>query len=68
MKSVVRVDVDLSLPVRSRVAGVLSLPPFRIILSQVGTLVASGIMKTVAPAMVNALLKDYNSRKHNFDC
>ena len=59
--------MDLSLPVRSRVAAVLSLPPFRIILSQIGTLVASGIMKAVAPAMVNALLKDYNSRKQLFD-
>ena len=63
VRSAVTVAVDLNLPVRGSAAAVLSLYPLRVIIAQVGALIASAIMRSLAPIFVEALVRDYEKRK-----
>jgi len=64
LESNVVVNIDLNLPIKGNVAAVVTLFPLKVLIAQIGSLVASSIMKILAPIFVDALLRDYTKRKH----
>ena len=55
--------MDLNLPVKGNAAFVLGLRPLKLIIRQVGALVAGAIMRGLAPVFIDALIKDYMQRR-----
>ena len=63
IESNVQVNVDLNLPVKGSAAFVLGLLPLRLMIAQIGSLIAGTIMRSLSPVFVDALTRDYMSRK-----
>ena len=63
VESNVQVNVALNLPVKGSAAFVLGLLPLRLMIAQIGSLVAGTIMRSLSPVFVDALIRDYMHRK-----
>lgn len=61
----VKVWFDVNVPLPEDISSVLSLPPIRIVVSQVGSLLAKVFLRTLAPTFGELLVRDYSMRFNN---
>ena len=61
--AVVKVWVDVNLPVREDLSSALSFPPIRLLLNQAGALTTKALLRTIAPTLGKLLVKDHDNRR-----
>jgi len=63
VKAVVRVWVDINLPLPYSVAAVINILPIKLLVKQIAIIVANNILKILASAFASKLYQDYENRK-----
>ncbi len=58
----VKVWFDVNVPLPEDITSVLSLPPIRLIVAQLGSLLVKVFLRTLAPTFGDLLVKDYQTR------
>jgi hypothetical protein len=61
--AVVKVWVDVNLPVREDLSTALSFPPIKLLLNQAGALTTKALLRTIAPTLGKLLVKDHDNRR-----
>ncbi len=61
----VKVWFDVNVPLPEDISSVLSLPPIRIVVSQLGSLLVKVFLRTLAPTFGDLLVRDYSMRFKN---
>jgi hypothetical protein len=61
--AVVKVWVDVNLPVREDLSSALSFPPIKLLLNQAGALTTKALLRTIAPTLGKLLVKDHDNRR-----
>ena len=65
--AVVKVWVDVNLPVRNDLSSALSFPPVNLLLTQAGSLTTKAVLGTLAPVLGTLLVRDYDSRRNKMN-
>ena len=65
--AVVKVWVDVNLPVRSDLSSALSFPPVKLLLSKAGALTTKAVLGTLAPVLGTLLVRDHDSRRNKIN-
>lgn len=61
--AVVKVWLDVNLPVQKDLASAISFPPVKLLLNQAGALTTKAVLRTLAPVLGKLLVSDHESRK-----
>ena len=65
--AVVKVWVDVNLPVRDDLSSALSFPPIKLLLSQAGSLTTKAVLITLAPVLGTLLVRDHDIRRKKIE-
>ena len=63
VNAVVKVWLDVNLPVQKDLASAISFPPVKLLLNQAGALTTKAVLRTLAPVLGKLLVSDHESRK-----
>ena len=61
--AIVKVWLDVNLPVQKDLASAISFPPVKLLLNQAGALTTKAVLRTLAPVLGKLLVSDHESRK-----
>jgi len=59
----IEVWVQMNLPIQEEVSAAVNFPPVRLLLEQAGRLTTGAVLKSIAPAFAELLVRDHDSRR-----